>query len=40
MTDQSPTDEEVRSLTAEVEPGNATPEPRCQDDDDYQKDHD
>ena len=28
MTDQSPTDEEVRSLTAEAEPGNATPEPR------------
>ena len=25
---QSPTDEEVRSLTAEAEPGNATPEPR------------
>ena len=25
---QSPTDEEVRSLTADAEPGNATPEPR------------
>ena len=31
MTDQSPTDEEVRSLTAEAEPGNATPEPRLVD---------
>ena len=31
MTNQSPTDEEVRSLTAEAEPGNATPEPRLVD---------
>ena len=35
MTNQSPTDEEVRSLTAEAEPGNATPEPRLLDSPDF-----